>query len=49
MIAVLKRGGVSVKSKELYKAFYIGLTTDRDNLYNKAEYEAEMKRLGLHL
>lgn len=34
MIAFLKRGGVSVKSKELYKAFYIGLTTDRDNLYN---------------
>jgi len=21
----------------------------KDNLYNKAEYEAEMKRLGLHL
>lgn len=33
MIAYLKRDGLKVNSKELYKAIYIGLTTDRDNLY----------------
>lgn len=33
MIAYLKRGGITPKSKELYKSLYIGLTTERQNLY----------------
>ena len=34
MIAYLKREGLTIKSEPLYEALYIGLTTDRDNLYN---------------